>query len=83
MAKTSQLAGEMGELLGSGGVAHAVVLQDHLQLDVGDSTSAQQKEAQAFEADHELSRDLCAVPENVESGKQIIDSLTVVPVEAH
>ena len=73
----------MGELLGRGGVAHAVVLQDHLQLDVGDAAGAQQEEAQTLEAYHELARGLRAVPEDVESRKQIIDSLTVVPVEAH
>ena len=71
------------ELLSRGGIAHVVVFQEHLQLHVRDAARTEEEEAEALEADHELTGELGPVPEDVETGEQIIDTLTLDAAEAH
>ena len=83
VADAAQLLRHVRELLSRGGVAHVVVLQKHLELHVGDAAGAEEKVAEALEADHELTGELGPVPEDVESGKKIIDPLTIMAVKVH
>ena len=71
------------ELLRRGGIAHVVVLQKHLQLHVRDAARAEEEEAEALEADHELTGELGPIPEDVKTGEKIIDPLPLEAAETH